>query len=830
MGNLVSPSDGGRWTDHSLSERNDASEEVSHLPLIQLGAWQLSTSQSLALAQYWLSHPPLPPQSQILNPLGANPDATPVVNDAALVADEFLVQFNPQSDATLWHQILARAGAQAITPIGEPSEGLFLFSLTSGPTQSSILETLSHHPSIGFLESNWAVMADAISNDPGYLNGSLWGMYGDQTSPANAFGSQAAEAWALGSIGKTNNVVGIIDTGMDYTHPDLYLNLWLNQKEIAASLRANLQDIDADGVISFRDLNDSRNAAWVSDRNSNGYIDGADLLADARWADRTDGDRNGFIDDLIGWDFVNNDNNPLDDNLHGTHVAGIIGGVGGNGIGMAGVNWNIEMMPLKFLDALGSGSLVNAVRALDYFTKISMNAAGTNQNFIATNNSWGGGGVYQSLNDAIVRLAKADALFIAAAGNSGLNNDRIPNFPSNYSTLAGAGYEAVVAVAALTSAGALASFSNYGKTTVDLAAPGDTIYSTLPNGTYGFLSGTSMATPFVTGAIALYAAEHPTDTALNLRTVLLNSTNPLATLTNIIASGGTLDIGRLMAATSPVLNNFFYGTLGADTLLGGAGNDYLEGSAGADSLDGGAGADIYAITSLGDYSGDRISDTGTGVSIDELRVASTVAGTLTVSSTTLGIEQITIGTGTATAAITTATTAINVNASVLTSGISMLGNSGANGLTGGSGNDTINGGSGNDTLIGGVGNDSLIGGLGNDVLTGGAGADFFVFNTAPNASSNRDTISDFVAGLDKIQLSKAIYTRLGPTGPLSANEFYAAAGAVRGIDALDRIVYNTTTGALYYDADGSGTAAAIQIALIGVSLQPPLTAGDFQII
>ena len=215
----------------------------------------------------------------------------------------------------------------------------------------------------------------AISTDPGYTGGGLWGMYGDTTTVANPYGSQAGEAWANGFTGSTSTIVGVIDTGIDYTHPDLFANVWLNQREIPYTLRVSLSDIDTDGLITLRDLNDAANADWVRDGNANGFIDARDLLTDSRWENGVDDNADGFVDDLIGWDFVNNDNDPYDDNGHGTHVSGTIGAMGGNGVGVAGVNWSIQIVPLKFLSASGSGTLSNAIRAVDYFTNLAAHAS-----------------------------------------------------------------------------------------------------------------------------------------------------------------------------------------------------------------------------------------------------------------------------------------------------------------------------------------------------------------------------------------------------------------------------------------------------------------------
>jgi Ca2+-binding RTX toxin-like protein len=246
----------------------------------------------------------------------------------------------------------------------------------------------------------------------------------------------------------------------------------------------------------------------------------------------------------------------------------------------------------------------------------------------------------------------------------------------------------------------LASFSNYGKTTVDLASPGENIYSTLPGGAYGYLSGTSMATPFVTGALALYASEHPLDSALALRTALLSSVIKSASLSASTVSGGYLDVASLLNLASPVVNNFYYGTAGVDSLQGGAGNDYFEAGASVDRLNGIEGSDIYAILLAADHGGAEIADTGiTGV--DEVRFAATTStsttNTLTLYAGDTGIEKVVIGTGFAQNAVTSATTALNINASALLNGVSIAGNSGNNVLTGTASSDTLIGNGGNDT-------------------------------------------------------------------------------------------------------------------------------------
>lgn len=480
--------------------------------------------------------------------------AIPAVTAAqpARAPNELLVQFTEGAGAAGRAKALAAVSGKSLEVLwtdgaGESGAQLLRVKLTGSVGIDKAIEVLARQPGVKFAEANYVVGVQATSNDPQYTNKALWGMRGDLSG--SNFGTGADEAWAAGYTGSTKTVVGVIDSGIDYRHPDLYLNIWLNQGEISSTLRNALTDVDNDALITFRDLNHGANSAHVADINSNGYIDAGDLLNDARWEDGVDNDGNGLRDDLIGWDFANNDNDPLDDNRHGTHVAGTIGGVGGNGVGVAGVNWSTQMMALKFLSSTGSGYTSNALKALDYYTNQSKLAVGE---FTGTNNSWGGGGFSQSMLDAIGRTGAAGNLFVAAAGNGGSdgvgdNNDLLASYPSNYSTQSTLKWDAVVAVASMTSTGALSSFSNYGDVSVDLAAPGSSIMSTLPNGGYGYLSGTSMATPHVMGALALIAAALPDSTAQERLAILRDSVTSKADLAGKLAWDGWLDIGKLAA-------------------------------------------------------------------------------------------------------------------------------------------------------------------------------------------------------------------------------------------------------------------------------------------
>lgn len=349
------------------------------------------------------------------------------------------------------------------------------------------IEKLKGSAEIEYAEPNWIYNHFATSNDTYYTNGSLWGMYGDGTSPANQFGSQSGEAWAAGNTGSSSVYIGIIDEGYMNTHEDLAANAGTNPYEIAG----------------------------------NGQDD----------------DKNGYVDDIYGWDFDGNNNTIFDGTQddHGTHVAGTIGGVGGNGKGVAGVVWNVKLLSAKFLGRRG-GTTANAVKAVDYFTNLKNKGL----NIVATNNSWGGGGFSQALKDAIDRANNAGILFIAAAGNSGTNNDATASYPSGYSSAN------IIAVASITSTGALSSFSQYGATTVDIGAPGSSIYSSLPGknntSSYGSYSGTSMATPHVSGAAALYAASHPGASAATIKSAILSSAVPTASLSGKCVTGGRLNV------------------------------------------------------------------------------------------------------------------------------------------------------------------------------------------------------------------------------------------------------------------------------------------------
>lgn len=421
---------------------------------------------------------------------------------AAYVPNEVLVKFKESTSQTGKRSILAKIDGtieeQVVTDAMKTTgdnEGFYLVK-SSMETKQAIGQ-LMKNPEVAYAEPNWIYTYGAATNDTYVANGNLWGMYGASTSPANQYGSNAAAAWGAGKTGSKSVYVGIIDEGAMYNHEDLNGNFWTNPYD------------QVDGV---------------------------------------DNDGNGYADDVRGWDFASNDNTTFDGSSddHGTHVSGTIGGIGNNGKGVAGVNFAVTLISAKFLGRNG-GTTANAIKAVDYITDLKTRHG---LNIVATNNSWGGGGFSQALQDAIERANQADILFVAAAGNGGSdgvgdNNDATANYPSNYPN------SNIIAVAAITSSGGLASFSNYGATQVDIGAPGSGIYSTVPTKSggsgYSSYSGTSMATPHVTGACALYASTHAGATAAQIKNAILSSAVPTASLNGKCTTNGRLDANAALA-------------------------------------------------------------------------------------------------------------------------------------------------------------------------------------------------------------------------------------------------------------------------------------------
>ena len=360
-------------------------------------------------------------------------------------------------------------------------------NLTAGQDARAALNELVANPLVETAELDARISIASLPDDPGFSQ--LWGLNNTgQTGGTADADVDAPEAWNIET--GTAVMVGVIDTGIDYTHPDLAANVWTNPLEIPGN-----------GI---------------------------------------DDDDNGYVDDVHGYDFANRDGDPMDDHGHGTHVAGTIAAVANNGIGVAGVSWHAKVMALKFLDAGGSGWASDAVDALNYATDMGAKI---------TNNSWGGGEYSTALRDAIASANSGGAVFVAAAGNYASNNDTTPFYP--------AGYDGpnVIVVAATDSNDSLASFSNFGRSTVHLGAPGVGIYSTVPAvgagccsspTRYATLNGTSMAAPHVSGAAALLISHYPGLTPTQVRQRLAFSGDPVPALANTTLSGRRLNLAGML--------------------------------------------------------------------------------------------------------------------------------------------------------------------------------------------------------------------------------------------------------------------------------------------
>lgn len=340
----------------------------------------------------------------------------------------------------------------------------------------------------GTAERDYLVFPTLFPTDTSFAQ--LWGLHNTgQTGGIADADIDAPEAWDI-TTGSREVLVGVIDTGVDRSHPDLLANMWTNPREIPGN--------------------------------------------------RIDDEGNGFVDDTNGWDFFANDNNPMDEEGHGTHCAGTIGGVGNNVAGVTGVCWQVSIVGLRFLGPSG-GSTSDAIEAVNYSRDLGVDL---------TSNSWGGGGFSSLLQTAISSADAAEQLFIAAAGNDGANVDLSPQYPAGYAL------NNIVSVASSTSSDTRSSFSNYGATTVDLAAPGSSIYSTVPGSSYATYSGTSMATPHVSGAVALLKSIAPLMTAAEIKTRLMDTVDPVTAFATNTVAGGRLNVAHLIeesAGPRPVI-------------------------------------------------------------------------------------------------------------------------------------------------------------------------------------------------------------------------------------------------------------------------------------
>lgn len=351
------------------------------------------------------------------------------------------------------------------------------------------LNSLKEAGAVEETEREGDIQLEAIPNDP---------MTGDQGWISGLHVDiGAAEAWDV-TTGSDAIVVAVIDTGISLEHPDLVANLWTNESEIPNNGR--------------------------------------------------DDDGNGYKDDVHGYDFWEDDADANDDNNHGSHLAGIIGAVGDDGVGVTGINWNVRLMPLKFTDAKGNGTSALAVEAIDYAIRNGarvINASWTLKLDPSSTNLGSG----NLLRQAIEKAGEAGILFVTAAGNQfktyeGLNIDEEPVYPASFDT------NNMMTVAALDSDGSLASYSNYGPVTVDIAAPGTGIYSTGANGNYAVMSGTSIATAFVTGAAALILSAEPDLDWFQVKSILEDSAEGEISLNGKMATQGSLNLANALGAAT----------------------------------------------------------------------------------------------------------------------------------------------------------------------------------------------------------------------------------------------------------------------------------------
>ncbi len=418
---------------------------------------------------------------------------------------EVLVRFAPQVEADAGEpNIMNSSNVNALlSSLGATIEqqytivpGLCLIRLPEGMTVADALKIFGEREDVLYVEPNYKYKAHSvIPNDP--MFNLLWNLHNTgETGGTPGADVNAPQAWEVATGGDRETIVAVIDTGVDYRHPDLAANMWINKAE------------------------------------SNG-------------SPGLDDDRNGYIDDIYGYDFCNSDGDPIDDNGHGTHVAGTIGAVGNNGIGVVGVCWKVKMMAVKFLDEGGSGWDSDAIAAVQYATLMGAKVM---------NSSWGDG-YSRGLEDAIRAAGNKGILFVASAGNDQGNNDDInPHYPACYSL------DNVIAVLSTRYDDKLSVHSNYGPTSIDLGAPGGDsdceIYSCFKEGRYAYMHGTSMASPHVTGACALIWSVSPSLSHLEVKDLIMRTVDPLPTLAGRCVSGGRLNLHRAILETEAAWIDF----------------------------------------------------------------------------------------------------------------------------------------------------------------------------------------------------------------------------------------------------------------------------------
>jgi thermitase len=396
---------------------------------------------------------------------------------------EIFVRFRPGVSEEKIQSIAKRLHDRVEDEIESVSD-LELIADEDGKDAAALIKEYQALPEVEYAEEIYTVKADdanpVLPNDPRFAE--QWALANDgQNGGTQGADISATRAWAR-TTGSDKVVVAVLDSGVDYTHTDLAANIWTRPANIDA--------------YEDRDL--------------------------------------GEINDVHGFNAVDKDGDPMDDNGHGTHCAGIIGAEGGNEEGIAGVNWTVKIMPLKFLDSSGSGTTKAAVEAINYV--IDRKKAGVNVRIISA--SWGSTQKSRALEDVIRKAHEAGILFVAASGNASVDNDRQPHYPSSYNL------PNVISVAALDRNDQLASFSNYGLKSVHIAAPGKEILSTWLNNDFREASGTSMATPMISGVAALVLSKSPNLSVDELRKRLLDSVDKLPSLKSKVATAGRINAAK----------------------------------------------------------------------------------------------------------------------------------------------------------------------------------------------------------------------------------------------------------------------------------------------
>ncbi len=400
---------------------------------------------------------------------------------------EVIIKFRAGTSENMIKEILSRFNDRLEDEI-ESVSGLMAIDDLDNSDAESIVTEYRGLPEVEYAEPNYEINLDHAGggfkhlhpNDPRFME--QWALANDgRNGGKEGADIGAMRAWAT-TTGSDEIVVAVLDSGVDYTHSDLASNIWVRPATVGR----------------------------YEDRNL------------------------GQIEDRHGYNAIENSGDPMDENGHGTHCAGIIGAEGGNGIGISGVNWKVKIMPLKFMNKGGFGTTKDAIEAINYV--IDRKRAGVNVRIISA--SWGSTMRSRALEDVIKKAHEAGILFVAASGNSSVDTDRSPHFPASFRI------ENLISVAALDRNDELTSFSNYGLKSVHIAAPGANILSTWPGDEYQERSGTSMATPVVSGVAALVLSRQPGLSVAELRTHILKSSDKVPSLTGKTVTGGRINAAK----------------------------------------------------------------------------------------------------------------------------------------------------------------------------------------------------------------------------------------------------------------------------------------------